>query len=247
MTDLTPETPVGQLVVERPSRARLFEQLGIDYCCSGAKPLDRACREQGLDVAAVLRNLEAIEAGDGGPDGFDAAGATMTELVDHIVAQHHDYLRRELPRLAILADRVVTAHAARHPELSELRAVFDSLREELTFHMLKEEKVLFPVIKRLEAAAEMPELHCGSVLNPIRVMEHEHDDAGAALARLRALTAGYTPPADACPTYRALLDGLAELEADLHRHIHEENNILFPGARAAEEALQAAVPQAGGR
>jgi regulator of cell morphogenesis and NO signaling len=243
MTIPAPETPVGQLVVERPGRARLFERLGIDYCCGGAKPLDRACREQGLDVATVLRELEATEAGDVGPDGFDAAGATMTELVDHVVAKHHAYLHRELPRLAALADRVVTAHVVRHPELSELRAVFRSLREELIFHMLKEEKVLFPVIKRLEAAAELPELHCGTVLNPIRVMEHEHDDAGAALARLRALTAGYTPPADACPTYRAMLDGLAELEADLHLHIHEENNILFPRARAAEEALPAAAAQ----
>jgi regulator of cell morphogenesis and NO signaling len=241
MTILTPETPVGQWVVERPSRARLFERLGIDYCCGGAKPLDRACREKGLDVAAVLRELQAAEAADVGPDEFDAAGATMTALVDHIVATHHDYLHREMPRLAILSDQVAAAHAARHPELTELRAVFDSLREELMFHMLKEEKVLFPVIKRLEAAAEMPELPCGSVANPIRVMEHEHDDAGAALARLRALTDGYTPPADACPTYRALLAGLAGLEADLHRHIHEENNILFPCARAAEEALQTAT------
>jgi regulator of cell morphogenesis and NO signaling len=113
------------------------------------------------------------------------------------------------------------------------------------FHLLKEEKVLFPVIQRLEAAAEMPELHCGSVINAIRVMEHEHDDAGAALARLRALTDRYTPPGDACPTYRALLEGLAELEADLHRHIHEENNVLFPRARAAEEALQTATVPAG--
>jgi regulator of cell morphogenesis and NO signaling len=192
-------------------------------------------------VAAVLRELEAAEVRDAQSDEFDGSGATMTELIDHIVSSHHDYLRRELPRLAALARKVEGAHAPRHRELHELREVFDALREELTFHMLKEEKILFPVIKRLEAAAELPELHCGSVINPILVMEHEHADAGAALARLRAVTCGYTPPADACATYRALFEGLAELEVDLHRHIHEENNILFPRARAAEDALQPAA------
>lgn len=247
MTMITPEMPVGQLVAEDPRRARLFERLGIDYCCGGRASLDRACRENGLDVADVLRQLAGVEAEvdafarPDGHDRFDAASATMTDLIDHIVTTHHAYLLRELPHLSDLASRVVDAHGVRHPELREVRDVFDSLSDELRFHLLKEEKILFPTIERLEAALEMPELHCVSVQNPIRVMQHEHDDAGSALARLRALTRDYTPPADACPTYRALLDGLAELEADLHVHIHEENNILFPRARAAEEALQAAA------
>jgi regulator of cell morphogenesis and NO signaling len=109
--------------------------------------------------------------------------------------------------------------------------------------MLKEEKVLFPVIALFEAATEMPQSECGSVLIPIVVMEHEHNHAGVALARLRTLSDGYRPPPDACPTYRALLDGLAELEADMRLHIHEENNILFPRARAADERLQSAGPE----
>jgi regulator of cell morphogenesis and NO signaling len=207
--------------------------------------LDRACREKGLDVAAVLGQLAAGE--DEAEPRYDEHGpiggatATMGELIDHLVTIHHAYLHRELPRLADLAGRVVDAHGNRHPELRELRDVFESLRDELRFHLLKEEKILFPSIARLEVAREVPELYCGSVENPILVMEHEHDDAGAALARLRALTDGYTPPPDACPTYRALLEGLAGLEADLHVHIHEENNILFPRARAAEGALQAAA------
>ena len=243
MNTITPEMPVGQLVAEDPRRARLFERLGIDYCCGGRAPLDRACREKGLDVTAVLRQLEAGEARSRYDDHESFAGttATMRELIDHIVMRHHAYLLREMPRLAALADRVVDAHGARHPELHEVRDVFETLRDELRFHMLKEEKILFPIIERLEAAIEMPELHPGRVGNPIEVMEHEHDDAGSALARLRELTDGYTPPGDACPTYQALLSGLAELEADLHAHIHEENNILFPRARAAEDALQAAA------
>jgi regulator of cell morphogenesis and NO signaling len=243
MTTLTPEMPVGQLVAEDSRRARLFERLGIDYCCGGRAPLDRACREKGLDVAAVLRQLAAGETGprDDVHGPFDAATATMGELIDHIVTIHHAYLYRELPRLAALAGQVVGPHGSRHPELRELRDIFNSLKGDLKAHLLKEEEILFPIIARLEAAIERPEFHRGSVMNPILVMEHEHDGAGAALARLRALTDGYTPPADACPTYRGLLDGLAGLEADLHVHIHEENNILFPRARAAEGAWQAAA------
>jgi regulator of cell morphogenesis and NO signaling len=242
MTALTPETPVGQLVAEDPRRARLFERLGIDYCCRGHTPLGRACQEKGLDVTVVLHQLASGE--DEDEPRYDqhmpfcGATTTMRELIDHIVTIHHAYLHRELPRLAELAGRVVDAHGNRHPELRELRDVFESLRDELRFHMLKEEKILFPIIARLEMATEMPELHCGSVENPILLMQHEHD-AGAALARLRVLTDGYTAPPDACPTYRALLDGLSGLEADLHMHIHEENYILFPRARTAEAAFQA--------
>jgi regulator of cell morphogenesis and NO signaling len=240
MTNLTVETPVGRLVAEHPRRARLFERLGIDYCCGGSAPLERACQDRGLDLAAVLHELAACEDGrsDDSHDGFDAAHATMVELIDHIVAAHHGYLRRELPRLTAMAGEVLGAHRTRHPELKELLDDFGSLREELTLHMLKEEKILFPVIARLETAAESPQLRSGSILNPILLMKHEHNDTGGALARLRALTDGYAPPADACPTYRAMLHGMAELEADLHVHIHEENNILFPRALAAEDALE---------
>jgi len=238
---------IGHWVAERPGRSRIFESLGLDYCCGGATPLDRACRDKGLDVATVLRQLDADELHGTEHDRFDATSATMGELIDHIVAFHHDYLRRELPRLAVLADKVVGAHGARHPELAELREVFAALKEELTLHLLKEEKILFPMIKQLEAAKEMPRFHCGRVTNPMLVMEHEHKDAGAALARLRALSSGYTPPSDACLTYGAMLAGLAELEADLHLHIHEENNILFPRACAAEDALSTALAGADGR
>jgi regulator of cell morphogenesis and NO signaling len=170
----------------------------------------------------------------------------MVEMIDHIVATHHAYLRRELPRLTALAGLVFGAHGSRHPELKELCGIFDSLREELLLHMLKEEKVLFPIIARLEGASEIPQFHCGSVMNPIRAMEHEHDDAGAALARLREIAGGYIPPADACPSYRALLEGLAELERDLHLHIHEENNVLFPRARAAEDPLSSVAARSSG-
>jgi regulator of cell morphogenesis and NO signaling len=244
MTTLTPEISVGQLVADDPRRARLFERLGIDYCCGGRVPLDRACRQKGLDVEAVLSQLalDEFEAPHDGHDGFDASRVRMAELIDHILSTRHAYLDRELPRLSALAGQVVGAHGLRHPELRAVRDVFNELKDELIFHMLNEEKVLFPTIARLDAAAGIP-LPGGSVTGAIRLMEHEHSDAGLALARLRTLTDGYTPPADACPTYRALLDGLAELETDLHVHIHEENNILFPRARAAEELLMSTAAE----
>jgi regulator of cell morphogenesis and NO signaling len=239
MTVLAQEIPIGQLVADDPRRARLLERLGIDYCCGGRAPLDVACRRNGLDVATVLDQLALgdFEVPHNGHDGFDASRARLGELIDHIVTTHHAYLHRELPRLSALAGQVVGPHGVRHPELREVRDVLNDLQDDLKFHLLKEEKVVFPVIARLERAAEISLPRGGSVARAIVVMEHEHGDAGAALARLRTLTDGYTPPEDACPTFRALLDGLAELEADLHVHVHEENNILFPRARAAEDAL----------
>ncbi len=239
MTILTPEIAVGKLVAERPRRARLFDQLGIDYCCGGRAPLARACAEKGLDVEEVLRKLAALDNENAEVDQRDdAIPTTASELADHIVGVHHAYLRRELPRLAELADTVVRAHADRHPELRAVRDVLESLRQELELHMRKEENVLFPIIAQLETATVLPRFHCGSVSNPIQVMEHEHGDTGIALARLRELTDDYTAPADACSSYQALLSGLADLETDLRRHVHKENEVLFPLALAMETALR---------
>ncbi len=231
--DLT--TSVGQYVVERPSRARVFERLGIDYCCGGKEPLARACEKRDLDPRMVLEAIEREDARSSAGEQRDWSRAPLTELADHIESEHHSYLREELPRLSSLIERLVEAHGKRHRELLGCRGVFDSLRRELEPHMAKEEQILFPMIRELEASATLPDFHCGSLRNPIRAMEREHDGAAHALSRLRELTGDYTPPEDACNTYRAAFAGLAELEADLHRHIHKENNILFPRAVAAEE------------
>lgn len=233
--DLT--TTVGQLVAERPGRARVFEQFGIDYCCGGKVPLQEACATGGIEAQAVLRALHQADANPAPTDSADWAHAPLAELITNILETHHAYLRRELPRLTQIAGKVLEVHGTRHPELSEVQAVYDDLRAELQMHMMKEEQVLFPMIQAMEADGVVAAAHCGSVQNPIRVMEHEHDSAGAALLRLRTLTGGYIPPADACNTYRAFLSGLAELEQDLHQHIHKENNILFPRAVELEAAL----------
>lgn len=237
MNTIDPRTPVGRLVAEQPSRSEIFDRYGIDYCCGGKRPLEAVCREKGIDAEALLREIAAGDARGGRVEAFDAMGATLTELVDHIITIHHGYLRRELPRLAVHMDKVAAVHGDRHPELIEARGILVGIREELEMHMIKEERVLFPMIEQLEGARVMPQFHCGSVIRPILVMEHEHAEVGDGLARLRALTGDYTPPADACTTYKILLAGLAELEADLHRHIHEENNVLFPRAYDVEATL----------
>ena len=243
MTDVSDtEKTVGQWVVEQPARARVFERLGMDYCCGGAKPLSEACQDKGIEPSEVLSMLEAADRTreedqqTGEPDKLGLA-----ELADEIERTHHAYLRRELPRLHMLAVKVRDVHAERDERLREVTAVYEAMMSELTMHMQKEEQVLFPMVREIEQAQAMPAFHCGSLVNPIGVMEHEHRNAGDALARLRALTDGFTPPPWACNTYRVLLDSLRQLESDLHEHIHKENNILFPKAIAIERRLRERV------
>jgi regulator of cell morphogenesis and NO signaling len=229
MTTIDTHASVGRLVVDRPARSRVFERFGIDYCCGGKMPLDLACERRGIDVDAVLRALDDCDGSGVGSEHGDWSRRPTGELIDHILEAHHAYLRRELPRLMTLAGRVAEAHGARHPEMVEVLEVLGGLEEELSSHMIKEERVLFPMLRRWEQG-ELSPAELSFLAGPISVMEAEHEGAAAALEKLRKLTGGYAPPEDACNTFRALLDGLAELEADLHRHVHEENNILFPRA-----------------
>lgn len=234
---LDANSSVGAWVIDRPSRSRIFERFGIDYCCGGKQPLAEACRRKGLDVREIVDTLVGEADPDPGADQTDWSRASLTELTEHIVATHHAYLNAELPRLQAIVEKVANAHGDRHPQMAEVRNVFGGLRAELEAHMAKEEQVLFPMIQELERATRRPEFHCGSVANPIRVMELEHDGAGGALESLRELTRGYSTPADACNTWRAMADGLRQLEEDLHVHIHKENNILHPRALELEQEL----------
>ncbi|MBN1442657.1 MAG: iron-sulfur cluster repair di-iron protein [Planctomycetes bacterium] len=224
---------VGDVVARHPALARMFEEMEIDYCCGGKKTLEEVCRSRALDPRTLLTRLEQ-SASPADPPVVDAAAMSLTELADHIEQTHHAYLRTELPRLKGLADKVLTAHGAKEPRLRELRDTLLGLAEELSSHMMKEEQVLFPMLRQLEASSSAPTFHCGSLANPIRQMELEHDEAGSALARLRELTDGYTPPDWACNTYLAMLGALVRLERDLHEHIHKENNVLFPRALEME-------------
>ncbi len=238
MSDTTLESPVGQVAARQPATIRILEQHGIDYCCGGDKSLDAACRDAGIDGQEVLAQIEhAKEAEDEAQ--CDWLEAPLTKLCDHIEQTHHAFLRVQLPLLTQLIDQVVDAHGQHHGELRDVRLVFGELRAELEPHMMKEEQILFPAVRMLEQASHQVTFPFGSVQNPIRMMEHEHDNAGAGLRRLRELTSGFAATDDACNAYLGLYEALAKLEADLHEHIHKENNILFP--RAAElEAKQPA-------
>ncbi|MCC6682636.1 MAG: iron-sulfur cluster repair di-iron protein [Phycisphaeraceae bacterium] len=239
-TNIDVATTVGQLVTERPARSRVFQELGIDFCCGGKKPLQEACHAKGLDPQAVLQMLLAAEQADDS-QGLDAARLSLGELCDHIEQTHHAYLKQELPRLQAMIAKVAAVHGERCPWMRDVHEVFEPFMRELTSHMMKEEQVLFPMIRAMELGKTNAACHCGgTIANPIRMMEHEHDDAGDALRRLRELTDGYSPPADACNTFRAALDGLRELEADMHQHVHKENNVLFPRAMDHESQQMAA-------
>lgn len=221
---------VGDLVTRRPALSRVFERVGIDYCCGGKKTLSEACRAKGIDPQALLAQLEASALTCGDAPVVDAAAMSLTELANHIEKTHHEYLRTDLPRLDMLTKKVAAVHGDTEPRLHQIRKTFLMLVEEMTGHMAKEEQILFPMIRQLEASPKAPTFHCGSLANPICQMELEHDSAGAALEQFGELTDGYSPPDWACNTYRAMIDGLAHLEQDMHQHVHKENNVLFPRA-----------------
>lgn len=234
MTTLDTDATLAELVTARPALASRLDALGLDYCCGGQQRLCDAVRAAGLDLDAVVAALESVDAE---PDDEDWTTMGPADLVDHLEATHHAYLREALPRLGALVDKVTGVHGERHPELAEVRTLFGSLRADLEPHLMKEERILFPMVRELVTATTAPNFHCGSLANPIRVMLAEHDMAGELLARLRAVTDGYTVPGDACASYEALYRGLAELEADTHLHVHKENNLLFPAVLEAERSL----------
>lgn len=232
----SPNSTVGEIVASQPLLARVFERLGIDFCCGGKKTLAAACTAKGLDPATVAVMLEAAAQITGSAPAVDAAGMTLTALADHIEATHHAYLKQELPALVEKADRVAAKHGWRDPRLVAAAETVRELANEMFSHMAKEEQILFPLVRLLETTGTAAG-HCGSIANPIRQMESEHDSAGGAVARLRELTDGYAPDTEACNTHRAMLAGFAQLETDLHEHVHKENNVLFPRAIALEAEL----------
>lgn len=235
----TTEKTVREIALEQPSSIRVFEKFGIDYCCGGRKPLTEACAENKVAVDSVIAALELAAAAPA-PAGEDWSQASLGELSDHIVTTHHAYVKKELPRLAALAQKLVARHGSTKTELPAIQATLAQLDQELTQHLAKEELILFPHIVRLEHAESSgepkPSGCFGTIANPIAMMTQEHDAAGTLMAEIRQLSHDFAPPQDACPTYRGFYDGLREFEHDLHQHIHLENNILFPRAIALEAA-----------
>lgn len=232
MTTIDTSKTVADIAAGSLAAVKLFERHGIDYCCGGRRPLADVCRERGLDVATVESELrEAIDAAEGSDRDWNKV--PLGELIDHVVERHHIFLRRELPGIEARLEKVYRVYNQRYGEtFPGLPEVFAGMQEELLAHLAKEERVLFPAIKECEKAAlsgaSLPPSPFGTVANPIRMMELEHEETGRALAKIREITNNYETPAYACVTYRALMSGFQELEQDIHLHIHLENNILFP-------------------
>lgn len=222
------DRPVADLVVERPGRATIFERFGIDYCCHGQRTVADAAAAAGVDPRAVLDMLEVFDAGAASvqPAGSEAPTDPVA-LVEHILATHHAYLHEELPELRALAAKVAEAHRSRHPELDLVRDLVAEVADDLEAHLAREEEVVFPAITsgRHDLVASVSEL------------EADHVATADQLAALREATGDHTVPADACPSYQALYQRLKALESDTFRHVHLENNVLFPAALAGSRGV----------
>lgn len=231
---LTLTKTVRDYAIETPQTIPVFEKLGIDYCCGGNRPLNEACAAAHADLDQVLKALEAAVAQPVRPTDRELRAGSLAELISHIIKTHHVFVRTQVPQIGSLIEKVYAKHGANHPELGQIRNTFRGLGDELMTHLMKEENILFPYIERMEESVlgHEPILPppFGTVANPVRMMEHEHDNAGIALRILHDASQNFTPPADACASYQALYTALANFEKDLHQHIHLENNVLFPKA-----------------
>lgn len=229
---------LAELVAERPELAGLFETLRIDYCCGGDQSLAEACVQRGLDaetVQAMLAAFDRVGASAATVDDRDWRQVALGELCDHITTVYHDGLRRDLPELAELITTVVRVHSADRPALVDLEQAFIELRGEIESHIEEEEGRLFPVMRELDGP-NPPKI------DPVWIDKHEdeHADVGAGLTRLRELADDYDASKALCSTHRLLFDRLARFEAEMHQHVHKENNILFPRARAHAASAPAA-------
>ena len=235
---VTGETTVAEVVTTDFRTAAVFQEFGIDFCCGGRRTIADACRQSNLDPDQVLDAVSRTCSTPGSAPRF--SDWSLDTLIGYIVGNHHAFVKQSLPAMTAYAEKIAVVHGGRHPELGEVARLVREVAAEMTSHMAKEEQVLFPYIVAIDEASRLgrplPKAPFGSIDNPIRMMEHEHDSAGAAMARMRELTDGYSVPADGCTTYRVCFQALEAFERDLHAHVHLENNILFPKARAAASA-----------
>ena len=225
---------LAQIASAFPHVIPLLESRRLDFCCGGDVPFSIACEQKGIDPEQLLRSILEQEPTMPDREQPDPASMTMTQLADHIEQTHHRLTRETLARLREMMPRLITAHAESHPELVELGACVAAFADDLEDHMVREERVLFPWLRRLERRSEIQGGPPWSVRRPIDCMIHDHDSAGEMLGRMRSLTAGYRVPDDGCGTYRVCMTMLEDLERDTHIHIHKENNILFPRGVEAE-------------
>jgi regulator of cell morphogenesis and NO signaling len=226
------EKTLAEIVTGNYRTAAVFEKYQLDFCCNGKRSLGQACTEKKLNIAAILSELDLVTL-RGPLAGINYETLSLSLLADHIVTHHHQYVKNEMPLIGMYLQKIAAKHGSRHPEMQDVLEVFIKLKEEMELHMQKEEQVLFP---RIKATETMQQEESGTHSNatylqaPIHVMEEEHDHAGEAMAAIRRLTNNYTLPEDACTTYKLSFAALEAFEKDLHRHVHLENNLLFPKA-----------------
>jgi regulator of cell morphogenesis and NO signaling len=231
---------VREIAIDHPASTRVFESFGIDYCCTGRRPLQEACKSANAPLDKVVQALDELLASNAPAEEQSWTTSSLAELTAHIAGRHHRYIRDETPRIERLLQTVLGRHGKAHPELSEIQETFAALSSELFAHMWKEEQVLFQLLDGMENAARFEagarSGYFGSVELPISRMLADHDDAGALTAKIRDLSAGYRAPEGSCPIYRGLYQALQDFERDLHQHVHLENNILFPRALEMEQS-----------
>lgn len=230
---------LSEIVTQDFKTAAVFEKYNLDFCCGGNKPVSVACKEKGLDSSVIIKELQSVESRNRNSDKYN--DWSLDFLIDYIVNNHHSYVTRMIPVLASHTQKIASVHGENHPELIKAAAGFERVYKELRQHMMKEEQILFPFVKQLVNAkkngkkTEGP--YFGTVRNPIRMMEAEHQAAGDELYEIRNLTNNYFIPDDACNTYKATMQELKEFEEDLHKHVYLENYILFPKSIDLEQEL----------
>ena len=222
---------LAQIVTNNHKAASIFEKHHLDFCCKGKRTLEQACSESDIKIEEVIEQLEKVGETNGSKTNYNEL--SLAQLSEHIVSTHHNYVKNEMPALLGYLQKVASKHGDRHPEMNKVFQIFVAVKEEMEFHMQKEEMVLFPRIKDIENQIQEGKkvvINSSYLQSPINMMEQEHDHAGSMLAEIRNLTNNYNPPADACTTYQLSFASLQAFELDLHHHVHLENNILFPKA-----------------
>lgn len=235
---------IGEYVAQDFRTAALFSKYGIDFCCKGNRTIEEVCEKKEVSREDLLNQITEILATKN-DSGIDFKSWPLDLLADYIEKTHHRYVEEKIPVLLQFLDKLCKVHGASHPELFEINELFKGCAGELTQHMKKEELILFPFIKKMVKATISDELieqpPFGTVNNPIAMMMAEHEAEGDRFVKIATLTNNYMPPADACNTYKVTFSMLNDFEQDLHKHIHLENNILFPKAAALETTFKAQV------
>jgi len=229
----TSETTVGAVVADDFRTTGVFEKHGIDFCCGGRISLAEICREKGLDPATLLQEIADLK-NTPIDRGHNYSAWALPFLADYIINTHHVYLNENTAQIAAYTSKIAEVHGGHHPEVIEIAAIFARIATDMTAHLREEEEVFFPAIKRIDAARRAGNTPEAADLETIRTsllrLDQEHQEIGDAVHAIRHLAKGYAIPEDVSQPLAVTYQKLREFEDDLHKHVHLENNILFPKA-----------------